>query len=216
MLWASSSNRTWKWYRVAFAVIFVGLGTVSNLYLYRVELARTTINLVLAHAEGTSYLSRSLNHLIYTHLGHKADKLRLLAQQDASQDPVLLPPQVHGVASAPFSYEPSHNPTALYLGYYWGLLNALDSKAVNDKISELDQHRDQPLILPKNMDAACVIDAAASRQFIGLLFMYPYRGQVVHPQSVYQPLCSYIHAHYVLSVPSQASTYGYEIWSRSQ
>jgi hypothetical protein len=214
MLWASGSNRAWRWYGGAFVLIFIGLGWLSGIYFYQGEFARATINLVLSPSGSPSFVRNWVDDVFRPNLFDPSGEQRFIARQDASQDLLQIPPQVRTVVEAPFAYTHSHNPTFLDFGYYWGLVNALDSKAVDRKINELARHPDRQLILPPSLDVYCKVNVPWSRQTIRLLFLYPFNGRAVHPQSIFEPLCAYIRANYVLSVPTQASTYRYEIWSR--
>ena len=217
-LWASGDLRAWKWFLASFAVIFIILSSLSGLWLYRGELGRTSVNLIVSQINSSAWLNGEVTHLMSRRFGDQAakrkiDKFRLLAQQDASKDMVELPLQLNGVAEAPFGYTPSHNPTSLDFGYYFGLDNVLDPKEVTRKITELEQASNRELLVPAHYAMACSVDPAGSRNLIRTLFAYPYWARSMHTQSIYQPLCAYISTHYALTVSATPETYDYEIWA---
>ncbi len=213
LLWASNNQRAWVRYRFAFVSVFIVLGFVSSMYLYKGEFGRAIVNVLLSRTSGAKQIDRTIDSFLTRHLGNRAEKLKLISQQDASLDYVQLPSGLQGPAEAPFGYFLSHNPASLKFGYYWGTLNALDSTAVARKISELSQVPHLQLMLPENFESACVVTPEESRRMISVLFVYPYTVHVAHSRSVYQPLCAYIRSHYVLTRRAGPETYDYQIWS---
>lgn len=214
-LWASGSPIAWKYYSAAFILIFVALGSVSSLWLYRSELGRAFINVALSGTSRPGGVHEVATHLLTRHFGAAAPaklfKLSALAHQDASSDSIDLKPHLEGLSMAPFGYSVSHNPTFLDFGYYWGMLNVVDSKAVTWKIAELRSRPDRGLLLPEHWEGNCSIAPDDSKKLIQILFMYPYQAHAVHTQSVYVPLCSYIYSHY--GFVGSSETNGYQLWS---
>ena len=217
-LWASANVRAWKYFCGAFTVIFIILGGLSGLWAYRGELARASVNLILLHADSSPWINRQINGVLKLQLGEKAAKakiatLSLVSQQDASSDIQQIPSQVRGILEAPFGYGRSHKTTSLDFGYYWGITNVPDLDGVARKISELEQNPNRQLLLPEHYDRFCLVDPDATRIMIRFVFAYPFDAPYVNNQSVYQPLCAYISTRYVLAVPAQPETFGYEIWT---
>jgi hypothetical protein len=217
-LWSSCSVLAWKCYSCAFILIFLFASSLSGIWSYRGELGRAVINAALSSSNGQNRVRAAATQLLIRHFGKsnsqgKIAKLRLLAQYDASSDGPQLPSRLQGIAMVPFGYIVSHNPTSLEFGYYWGTIDALDPRAVDRKISELQADRERQLLLPEHWQASCTIIPEQSRQLIRSLFVYPYQARAVNTQSIYEPLCRYILSHYVLAVGPGAETYDYEVWN---
>lgn len=216
LLWVSGSARMWRYCSPIFLLVFVGVGFLSGLLLSRSDFLR--VYLTLTHAKMTDPVGRRLNRSMVQALGSevadaKISKFRIISQIDGSKDPVVLPPQLHGIAEVPFGYGVSHNTESLDYGYYDALSFVLDPKTVDRKILELQQNPYRVLLLARGYESQCSTDAAGTRAFLSTLFIFPYRGRARHSESLYAPLCDYISSHYKLTVPAQTQTYDYEIWS---
>ncbi|HEY9138543.1 MAG TPA: hypothetical protein VIM67_09745, partial [Terriglobus sp.] len=128
--------------------------------------------------------------------------------------PELPAPPIPGTLNPVFGFAAMHRSSYVDGGYYFGMLNVLDTRSIHRKIDEIAEHPGQPLLLPPSFESQCVTDVDASRHLIRYLFMYPYRGRAVHVQNASQVLCTYIQNNYQLAVPAQENTYRLEIWSR--
>jgi hypothetical protein len=219
LLWASGNIRGWKYYGLAFSIVFIFLSGLSATLQVKGDLMR--VCLTVTRADMDSRLGRILTRIMVRRLGADAADAKLskykaykaIAQIDASSDPVVLPPQLHGTAEVPFGYGLTHNTASLDYGFYEGLALIADPHQVDRKISELKRAPDRELILPRGYDSACSADPNAMRALVRILFIYPYRARVVRAGTLFGPLCDYISSHYVLAVPAQPDTYDYEIWA---
>jgi hypothetical protein len=185
MLLISNHALVWKWYSFLFAITFIVLGVASTLLFDAASIPDAF-----------------------------ASRLKGSFAPDATMDAVALPPYLKGIAEVPFGYMASHNPTSLEGGYYFGLENALDSNAVKSKISELEQNPSRELLIPKGGENNCQGDVDTSRLIISLLFIYPFNEKVIHPESIYTPLCNYITRNYYLKISPRQESYDYGIWAR--
>ena len=120
------------------------------------------------------------------------------------------------IFEAPFGYKP--NGVGSYLsnrvdyGYYEGLENANTPAAVRRKIDELAVHPERALLLQEHFNDDCEVDPHAERRSLSRVFFFPYTARVSHPESVHQPLCSYISDHYTLAQPPVLENFRYGLW----
>jgi hypothetical protein len=185
LLRVSNHEAAWKRYRFAFVATFVVIHALGNLLLY------------------TGMILAAINSF-------KPNNPR----PDASTDPVVSIPHVSGTALVPFGFRLTQNPTGLDGGYYMGTANAVSPETVAFKISELAKSPSRELVLEEKFDAWCTTDVLESRVLISVNFFYPLLRKAVHTESVYKPLCDYIHQNYYLRVPPQSDSYGYGVWDR--
>lgn len=125
------------------------------------------------------------------------------------------------VVEAPFGYMPNgfatYRSQRMEYGYYEGVENANTPAAIARKIDELAEHPERDLVLPGPSRKLCSVDGQSERLLLTVLFSFPYTGRVVHPESVHQPLCDYIGAHYSQAYAASDERFGYELWTpRSQ
>lgn len=118
--------------------------------------------------------------------------------------------------AVPFAFTAGHFGT-IHLaqideGYYLGLQDVLTPQAVVRKIDELRQHPDRPLLLPHGWQGNCTMDSGSHRQFLRILFLYPYRAPVEHPESINDPLCQHIQALYQFQRRESPESFHYEVW----
>jgi hypothetical protein len=185
MLRVSNNALIWNWYRFVFAVTFIVLDLIGGQLIY------------LNPIEGAvASLSRSQT------------------TPDLTTDPILMPSGLKGPAMVPFGYFPSHSPTGLDGGYYFGTLNALTPEAVAAKILELAHQPTKDLVLPEHYDGWCHIAPDMDKLSLSIVLAYPFRWRAVHKENVFAPLCDYIQQNYFLRVAPQPDTYRYGIWTR--
>lgn len=141
------------------------------------------------------------------------------AQRQASvgsiqMNPCLVPHSAGRPTLAPFGYslncEPQVRSGAIDPGYFYGLDNVLTPTSVDRKISEMRDHPERSLLLPNNFDPACTFDLAVQRDLVRVLLLYPYSGKIRNERSIAEPLCAYIHTHYI---PTSGEKTGFAIWS---
>jgi hypothetical protein len=144
------------------------------------------------------------------------------AQRKASVEPNQMRPcSVLYSASrptlAPFGYslncEPKLRSGAIDPGYFYGLDNVLTATSIDRKVSEMRDHPGQSLLLPNNFDPQCKFDLTVQRSLVRTVLLYPYSGKVKNDHSIAEPLCAYIHSHYVASMPTNEKDDGFAIWS---
>jgi len=68
------------------------------------------------------------------------------------------------------------------------------------------------VLLLNHFDDNCLVDDSGERKLIGILFFFPYPARVIHTDSVYRPLCDYIHEHYKLNNEAGVSGDSYQLW----
>ncbi len=185
MLRVSNDAVKWNWYRFGFAVTFVVLDISFGQLPY-----------------------------IYSVQAAVTSAIKGQSTPDLTTDPVLLPSGLKESALAPFGYSPSHHPTALDSGYYFGTLNAFTPDAVSTKISEVMHQPTRDLVLPEHYDRLCHYDPNSDRLVLSLVLTYPFQWQAVHKESIYTPLCDYIQRNYFMTIPPRPDTFGYGIWTR--
>lgn len=184
--YAGGFPRMWKLYRVAFITAFIVLNG----------------------------LTVGIFSLIY-----RAGPSRLLLPEKANL--ASLYPESRGLMSdgifeAPFGYTP--NGGAVYLspqidyGYYPELADANTPDAIHRTINELRQHPQRGLLLANNFTNICRTYPGIEREFLSLLLASPYWARPAHTQSVREPLCNYIVAHYYLAEPATPETFRYALW----
>ena len=185
MLRLSNKAALWKWYRVAFVVVFLVIAPLSMLLVYTGNIAEAI-----------------------------ASRSKSASVPDGSGDAAILPAHLDGPAQAPFGYFVNHNPIALQQGYYLGTDDVLNPDAVAFKIAEIAKNHASEIVLPKDYSLYCEIHPESSKFLIRILFAYPFNAKAVHTESIYAPLCQYIWQNYSRKVPPQDDTFGYSIWTR--
>jgi hypothetical protein len=121
-----------------------------------------------------------------------------------------------GIFEAPFGYRPNRG--GVYLspqidyGYYHELVNADTPNAIRRKIDELGQHPQRGVLLANNFTNMCATYPGTERVFLSLLLASPYLARPTHTQSIREPLCDYIFAHYFLAEPATPEAFQYALW----
>lgn len=224
MFYLSGYRVAWKWYRVAFVVILIILPLHYALPIVRSAIVdsiadignhRTLTSRSLAYLQ-REYISRfaspaararwERNHTYPTRI--VPDKIAL----------AVLYPTSHGEFLAPWGYTPNGSGTYLSseidYGYFDGLDNAFTLNAAHLILTEINDHPDKPLLLPGYSQNSCIINPQGERQLTTLLFSFPYFRKAVHPESVLQPVCSYILDHYEMESAPSPQNFGYGLWVR--
>jgi hypothetical protein len=125
-------------------------------------------------------------------------------------------PSWHGTFLAPLGY--SSNGVGTYLstqidyGHFEGFENANTVAAIHQKLAEIKDRPGEALLLPDHFEANCTVDIPAERWLISHSFFFPYFGKVIHPESVRQPICDYILAHYAVKEEPTPQNFGYGLW----
>jgi hypothetical protein len=226
LFYVSNSPVAWRWCRTAFLCFIIIIPTIAGLWLYRILLANVCLNDM--QEGGNSKISDKIISLaqrqIAPHLdGIKRAKLERRLEMirlhsgvpvDANLSEVY--PEWRGEFAAPFGYRPNHIGTYLNsridYGFYEGLENANTPAAVRRKIDDLAHHPQDAVLLLHNFDDNCLVDDSGERKLIGILFFFPYPARVIHTDSVYRPLCDYIHEHYKLNNEAGLSGDSYQLW----
>ena len=221
------SNRpvAWRWFRTAFLCFIVIIPTTTGLWLYRNLLANACLNNLRERNHSTisdeivslaeRYLAPRLGGTKRAKLEKRLEMIRLHSvATDANLSELY--PQRQGEFAAPFGYRPNHIGTYLSslidYGFYEGLENANTPAAVERKVKDLGQHSQNALLLPYNFDDSCLVDESGERQLISILFLFPYRARAIHKDSVYRPLCDYIHHNYKLDNEAALNDDVYRLW----
>ena len=139
-----------------------------------------------------------------------------MSENYARIDLLSLYPSWHGTFLAPFGYQP--NGVGTYLsnqvdyGNFEGFENANTVDAIHKKLAEIKDHPEIALLLPDNFESYCQNNLPAVRKGISVWLVFPYFGKAIHPESVRQPICDYIRAHYRLEEEPTPRNFGYGLW----
>ena len=101
---------------------------------------------------------------------------------------------------------------ALDPGYFYSLVNVGTPEQVVQKTEELRQHPERPLLLAPGAENSCSQNPGDERVNISRLFQFPYHAMAVHPQSVAEPFCNYIQAHYQRATMADKAHFNYALW----
>ena len=132
------------------------------------------------------------------------------------QDLARLFPTWSGQYLAPFGYRPGgvgiYESTRIDFGRFEELTDVSTRHSVDEKIAEMQEHPDLPLLLPYNFEGACETHPHEERRYISFLFVFPYYGSVVHPESVRAPICEHIRENYQLVQVPDDHSFWYGLW----
>jgi len=226
MFYVSDHKTVWKCYKAAFIVIMVLLPALSLSWLYLPALARCGFN-ALSESNNGSQISRSLAYLGRKYITYFASPAKRAKWEKTRENPQLtgvpktvdlssIYPSWHGTFLAPFGYKPNGFGTYLSnqvdYGHYEGLENANTVDAIHVKLTEIKSHPEKALLLPEHFENSCQVNIPAERHEISILFAFPYFGKAVHPESVRQPICTYILAQYRLEQAPALQNFSYGLW----
>jgi hypothetical protein len=226
MFYVSNHRTAWKWYRAVFVVVLILLSAISGTWLYLPSLARCGFNM-LSESNNSSQISRSLTYLGGKYIAEFANPAKRAKWEKMLENAHLVGvpktvdlsniyPSWHGKFLAPFGYKPNGFGTYLSnqvdYGHYEGFENANTVEAIHVKLTEIKRHPEKALLLPDHFESYCQINIPAERQEISVLFAFPYLGKAVHPESVRQPICSYILAQYRLEQAPALQNFSYGLW----
>jgi hypothetical protein len=226
MFYASNCQTAWKWYSRTFIVFLMLLSAGAGLWLYLPTMKRCGL-LFIGESGNDSRIHRALTHMGKVYIAAfapPAKRAKWEKSLEAAQnlevpktvDLSAIYPAWHGSYLAPFGYKP--NGIGTYLsnridyGRYEGLENANTVEAIQAKLAEIKNHPEKALLLPEHFEETCRIDIPAERLEISILFAFPYLGKAVHMESVRQPICDYISAHYGLEQAPTPEDFGYGLW----
>jgi hypothetical protein len=226
MFYISNHRTAWKWYRAAFIVVLIILPTISGTWFYLPSLARCGFN-ILSESDHGSQISRSLTYLGRKYIEDFASPAKRAKREKTLEnaqhmgvpktiDFSRIYPTWHGTFLAPLGYKP--NGLGTYLsnqidyGHFEGLENANTVDAIHIKLTEIKSHPEKALLLPDRFENSCQVNIPAERQMMSVVFAFPYFGKAVHPESVRQPICSYIFARYRLEQAPTLQNFSYGLW----
>lgn len=227
LFYASNNTAAWKWCCIAFLCFIIVAPTITGGWYYKGYFASAFVN--SAEESKSSTIVNELLVVVRRHLApylspDARDKLearletaRLHAGKPESASLSDVYPEWHGDFAAPFGYRPNHLGTDLTsridYGFYEGAENASTPAAVRRKIGELAGQPQRALLLPEDFDTSdCIANVSAERRIISVMFLFPL-GRAAHTDSVYRPLCEYIHAEYWME-RAAPTKYGYGLWVR--
>ncbi len=226
LFYISDYKNLWKWYRLAFVLILIVLPALSGGWLYLPEMAKVGLN-TLSEGSDRSLLGKGLLYAGKKYValyGSPAKRAKWEAHLANAQryavpekiDFATIYPSWRGTFLAPFGYTP--NGLGTYLsdqiddGRYQGIDNADTLVAKDEKLAELARHPGEALLLPDRFENLCRVDASADRKMISMLFAFPYLGRAVHQESIRQPLCDTILAHYRMVQAPDLEDFSYGLW----
>jgi hypothetical protein len=215
-LWSSTSVRRWRWMQSAFVFLLL-ICTATFLAGYAGQLLRTALVLRMRlQPDRASELLEQYRQRMVTRYGktiakEKISELQLMSHYDATGEAPWHPPHTTEIVQAPFGYPFIQDRTSIDEGYYSGTVNAFSPEQIAAKIDELKQHPERDLLISSEQN--CFLDVEGQRRFISILFFYPFRWRVQHPESLYNPVCRYISENYSVRVAASPDTYGFTLWS---
>jgi hypothetical protein len=217
---AAGDARIWRWYRYAFVLIVAlfplamvlmnAQYLLSNLAIYHIFKREADGK----HSRLDGWVERDMSRSLGP---ERIALLKASAHRSLPIDLAGLFPQIHDVVWVPFGFSPDriglYHDVRLDPGRYSGMVNVVSEKSVAYKISELGKNPDRQLLLPRNIQKQCLLDPAQEIESIRILFLFPYKAKPAHPESLTQPLCSYILEHYRREQDATRQTFGYELWA---
>ena len=227
LFYASRGDRTWRWSRLAFVLVLMLVSWIQILWINGPTFARLGIGVVVNVDGGQlrQEVSKTGNALItkfapFEKRQRWGEELKTLLDGGVPQNVDLsaIYPNWRGKYVAPFGYKPNGFGTDLAsqvdYGRYEAMENANTPAAIADKVSEIRDNSASALLLPDNYTSLCRVDLHEARHQIETLFASPFTGSAVHPQSLREPICSYIEANYRLAVAPSKQTFHYGLWTR--
>jgi hypothetical protein len=228
MVYVSNYRTAWKWYRSAFLIFAILLPALNAAWTYSGPLASVGTDLLRDRGDNSKVRSVLIGLGEKTiSLVPKADKRASLeaklqkAERPAIPDTIDLTqlyPSWHGTFLAPFGYKPHGDGFGSYLssevnyGRYEGLENANTVVAIQDKLTEIENHPEQALLLPDNFQSKCSTDVPGRRHAMSIMLNFPYIGKAVHSDNVRKPICDYITAQYRLEQKPNLENFDYGLW----
>ncbi len=226
LFYVSNNTAAWKWCRIAFLCFIIVVPTIMGIWYYEPFFASVFVDSVEQSKNSTTVdellvvVRRHLDPYLSPEERHKLDArtVRFHAGKPESTSLSDVYPEWHGEFVAPFGYRPNHLGTELTdridFGFYEGSENARTPAAVRRKIGELASQPERALLLPEDFDTSeCLANVSAEKRIISIMFLFPYRAMAVHPDSVYRPLCDYIHSEYWMEHEAPRKN-GYALWVR--
>lgn len=226
MFYLSNQEIAWKWYKAAFIFLLILLSGISGIWFYQQPLRRCGLNL-LSESGSDSPVRKSLLFLGRKYIAYFASPAKKSKWEKELEDfqhlsvPTTVDlstiyPTWRGAFLAPFGYKPNgfgtYLSTQVDYGYFEDIENANTVSAIQRKVAELRSQPERALLLPDQFDRICQFDVPEERQKIGILFDSPYIGRAVHPESIRQPICQYIHSRYRLEQAPALENFGYGLW----
>jgi hypothetical protein len=222
-LLVSNIRPIWRPYQGLFVIFFLFLPAVSMLILYRPLLKRAL--LVRALVSKSEQSSGPFDRLIVRLMSSRLERPwepQLATAASAVKAPVLnlqaAYPGSSSVLNAPFNFSPNgfgtYHAPRIDTGYFAGLELALTPESIRRKISELDEHPNEDLLLPDHFEDRCALNPAGEQAAIRILFWYPFSQRPKNWVNTREPLCTYISAHYRMVQAPSLQGYGYGLWRR--
>lgn len=226
LFYVSNYKIAWKWYRAAFILVMILFQALFTGWYYSGAMASVGSDLLRGRGNNSQmrscviYLSEEYI-ATFVRSDKKADWEARLARAERPAMPDKIDfahvyPSWHGTFLAPFGYTP--NGLGTYLsdkidyGRYEGFENANTLAAIHEKGAEIKDHPERALLLPEQFEHTCKIDVSAERRKLSALYMFPYLGRAVHPESVRKPVCAYILTQYRLEQEPDEENFWYGLW----
>lgn len=146
----------------------------------------------------------------------KFDHLRRLVEQHRIDVPAAFGFPESTIFFAPFGFAPagfgSYHTPSIAESYFFENENLITAQRVQEKVAELDQHPERPLLLLPGRENACILHLGEPHFAIRPPFYYPYMGRPRRDLDISEPICAYIRENYH-QVPTDANrTFGYQLW----
>ena len=187
MFYVSNRAKAWALYACAFLLFVMLLPNAAEFYLF-----------VPKQLSGVVYLN---NHP---------------EERSKNKDVLDLFPNYSGKLLAPFGYRPDGLGTLVSAridyGRYEDLTNVYTPRSVAEKVEEMRQSPEKALVLPEHAFDLCRTNPRKERHYLSVLFVFPYFGRAVHPESVQDPICDYIREKYRVEQEPSQETFWYGIW----
>lgn len=117
---------------------------------------------------------------------------------------------------APFGFRPdgfgTYQSPRIDYGRFEDIINVSMPHSVTEKLSEISTNSERALILPAGPELYCRPGARSERQYLKLLLLSPYIGNIVHMDSPRLEICRYIASHYHPILEPSAETWSYGVW----
>ncbi len=157
--------------------------------------------------------------LIATAIGMSTPKARDFSPNGdiATLYPTLAKNSIRQRFAIPFGYEPNARgyfvSSQIDYGFFYGGADANTPQAIGREMEELRNNPKSNLLLGPDFAKQCEVDQRHERVVVSALSGFPYLARVANPQSVREPLCGYIRAHYVLAEPASDRNFEYGLWT---
>jgi hypothetical protein len=186
MFYLSNHKKAWSVYKIAFLFFAFLLPNMSEFYLF------------LPQLRAARYLNEHGRELT-----------------DRGGVDILFPTW-SGKFLAPFGYRPNgfgaYRSSRMDYGRFEEVIDVSTPQTVDEKVAEMQEHPGSALIMPYGYESYCQTDPTRERHYLTVLMLFPFYGTGVHPLSVRNKICDYIHSEYRLVQEPSSRTFGYGLW----